>query len=116
MGPGLLWGTGAGVYVQSLDRRLSISLGKHGTVFQAVVYAILACIHEIETQDRPEKYISICCDSQVALKVLEAAKTMSPLVRQCPKALNDISTRHLWGCTGSLAMLGCEEKKLLTCL
>ena len=60
---GLVWftggsrtaeGTGAGVYWQSADRRLSISLEKHVTVFQAEVYAILACIHEIETQDWPE--------------------------------------------------------------
>jgi hypothetical protein len=29
--------------------------------------------------------------------VLQAAKTMSPLVRQCQKALNDISTRHAVG-------------------
>jgi len=57
-------GTGAGVYGQSADRRLSISLGKHATVFQADVYAILACVHEIETQDKPEKYVSICSDSQ----------------------------------------------------
>jgi len=73
-------GTGAGVYGQSANRRLSISLGKHGTVFQAEVYAILACVHEIESQDRPEKYISICSDSQAALKALQAAKATSPLV------------------------------------
>jgi hypothetical protein len=47
--------TGAGVYGQSVGRRLSISLGKHATVFQAEVYAILACVHETATQDRPEK-------------------------------------------------------------
>jgi len=55
---GLIWftdgfrtveGTGAGVYGQSVGRRFSISLGKHATVFQAEVYAILACVHEIET-------------------------------------------------------------------
>jgi len=51
-------GTGAGVYGKSVDRRLSISLGKHAIVFQAEVYAILACDHEIETQDRPEKCVS----------------------------------------------------------
>jgi hypothetical protein len=54
---GLVWftdgsriaeGTGAGVYGQSVNRRLSIPLGKHATVFQAEVYAILACAHEIE--------------------------------------------------------------------
>jgi len=89
---GLVWytdgsrtteGTGAGVYGQSVNIRLSIPLGKHATVFQAEVYAILACTHEIEAQDRPEKYVSICSDSQAALKALQASKTTSPLVRQC---------------------------------
>jgi len=89
-------GTGAGVYEQSVGRRLSISLGKHATVFQAEVYAILACVHETETKDRPEKYVIVCSDSQAALTALQAAKT-SPLVRQCQKALNDISTRHTMG-------------------
>ena len=70
-------GTGTGVYGQSVNRRLSIPLGKHATVFQAEVYAILACVGETATQDRPEKYVSICSDSQVALKALQAAKTSS---------------------------------------
>jgi len=82
-------------YGQSVNRRLSILLGKHATVFQAELYVILACVHEIETQDLSEKYISTCSDSQAALKALQAAKTMSPLVRQCQKALNVISTRHV---------------------
>jgi hypothetical protein len=90
---GLIWytdgsktaeGTGAGVYGQSVNRRLSIPLGKYATVFQAEVYVILACVFEIETQDRPEKYVSMCSDSQAALKALQAAKTTSPLVQQCP--------------------------------
>jgi hypothetical protein len=80
-GPSTVKGTRAGVYGQSVGRRLSISLGKHATVFQAEVYVILPCVHEIETQDRPEKYVSICCDSQVALKALQTSKTTSPLVR-----------------------------------
>jgi ribonuclease HI len=56
--------------------------------------------------DRPEKYVSICSHSQVALKALQAAKTMFPLVQQYQKAMNDISThpsvelfwvpRHSW--------------------
>jgi ribonuclease HI len=100
---GLVWytngsrtaeGTGSGIYGQSVNRRLSIPLGKYATVFQAEVYAILACAHEIEAQDRSEKYVSICSDSQMALKALQAAKTTSPLVRQCQQALNDISARH----------------------
>jgi ribonuclease HI len=103
---GLVWytdgsrtaeGTRVGVYGQSANRRLSISLCKHATVFQAEVYTILACLREIGTQDWPEKYVTICSDSQAALKALQAAKTTSPLVRQCQQALNDISTRHAVG-------------------
>ena len=66
-------------------------------VFQTEVYAILACVHKIETQDKPEKYVSVCSDSQEALKVLQAAKTTSPLVWRCQKLLNYISTRHIEG-------------------
>jgi ribonuclease HI len=100
---GLVWftdgsrtaeGTGAGVYGQSVNRRLSIRLGKYATVFQAEVYAILAYAHETEAQDRSEKYVSICSDSQAALKALQAAKTTSHLVRQCQQTSNDISARH----------------------
>jgi len=99
---GLVWftdrsrtaeGIGAGFYGLSVNRKLSIPLGKHVTVFQAEVYAILACAHEMEAQDWPEKYVSICSDSQVALKALQDAKT-SPLVCQCQQALNDISAQH----------------------
>jgi len=50
-------GTGAGVYGQSVVR-LGFSLGRHATVFQAEIYAILACAHEIQFQGRPEKHVS----------------------------------------------------------
>ena len=103
---GLVWytdgsrtaeGTRAGVYGQSVNRRLSIPLDKHATVFQAEVYAILDCVEETATQDCPEKYVSICSDSQVALKALQAAKTTSPLVRQGQQALDDISAWYAVG-------------------
>jgi hypothetical protein len=51
---GLVWFTdgfrtveGAGVYGQSLGRKLNISLGNNATVFQEDVYAILARVYEI---------------------------------------------------------------------
>jgi hypothetical protein len=50
----------------------------------------------IQVNVRSGKYISICSDSQAALKALQAAKT-SPLVWQCQRALNDISTYHSVG-------------------
>jgi hypothetical protein len=51
-------GTVAGVYGQSVGRRLSFCLGRYATVFQAEIYAILAYVHEIQFQNRPEKYVS----------------------------------------------------------
>jgi ribonuclease HI len=102
---GLVWyrdvskmkgGTGAGVYGQSLRRRLSFSLGKYATVFQAEMYAILACVYEIQILNRSERYVSICSDIQAALKALQAVRT-SPLVHQCQRVLNDISARHVVG-------------------
>jgi len=98
---GLVWftdgsrtleGTGAGLNGQFVGRRLSIFL-----VFQAEIYEILACVHEIETQYRPGKYVSICSVGQAAVQVLHAARTTYQLVRQCQKALNDTSTRHTVG-------------------
>jgi hypothetical protein len=54
----------------------------------------LACVYEIQANVRSEKHNSICSDSQAALKALQAAKTISPLVMQCQRALSDISTYH----------------------
>ena len=65
--------------------------------FQAAIYATLACAYEIQLHGRPEKYVSICSDSRAALKTLQATRTMSPLVQQCQKALNDVSTQHSVG-------------------
>jgi hypothetical protein len=55
-------------------------LGKYATVLQAEIFAVLAGAHEIQMHARLEKYVSIGCDRQVALKALQAA-TMSPLVQ-----------------------------------
>ena len=82
---GLVWftvgskmreGTGAGVYGQSLRRRLSFALGRYTTFFQAEIYAILACVYKIQFQNRPEKYVSICSDSQAALKALRPSELL----------------------------------------
>jgi hypothetical protein len=46
--------TGAGVNGQSVGRWLSVSLGKYVTVFQAEIYAILACVCEIQNNQITE--------------------------------------------------------------
>jgi ribonuclease HI len=90
-------GTGAGVIGQSVKRSLCFPLGRYTTVFQAEIYAILAFVYKIQFQNRPEKCLSICPDSQATLKALQAVRTTSPLVYQCQKALNDISAWHVVG-------------------
>jgi len=76
---GLVWftdgsrtkeGTVAGVDGYSVGRRLSISLEKYATVFKTDIHAILTSAYEIQTNARPEKCISICYDSEEALKAL----------------------------------------------
>ena len=47
--------------------------------------------------NRPERYVSICSDCQAALKALQAVRMTSPLVQQCQRTLNDISTQHAVG-------------------
>jgi len=113
-GSRMMEGTKAGVCGRSLRRRLSISVGKHATVFLTVVYAILARVYEIQMNTRPEKYVGICTDSQAALKALQSAKTTSLLVQQCHKALNDISTQHTVMPFGFLDILWYKEMKLPT--
>jgi hypothetical protein len=46
---------------------------------------------------RKDREIRICSDSLTALKALRAITTMSPLVHQCQRALNDIPARHAVG-------------------
>jgi len=85
---------GSSVHGQSVGRRLSISLEKYVTVFQAAVYPILACTYEIQTKDRQEKCVSIRSDSQMALKAPQTDKTTSLLVPKCQKVLRDIPIHH----------------------
>jgi len=60
----------------------------------SIKHAILACVYEIQTNIRSEKYVSICFNNQATLKAIQTANTTSPLVWQCQKALNDTSTQH----------------------
>ena len=90
-------GIGAGVCGQSAGRMLSFSLGRYATVFQAELCAILAYTYEIQSQNRPEKYVSICSDSLPSLKAIKAFRITSRLIHQCQKVLNDTSTRHAVG-------------------
>ena len=72
-GSRMMEGTGAGVYGQSFGRRLSICLGNMLHFFR--LKYMLSWL-EIQMKFRPERYFSICSDSQATLKALQAAKTV----------------------------------------
>jgi hypothetical protein len=80
------WTTGTGLLPMSrgtsglqMDHRFggagSMDNPLGGSAFQAEVFAILACAHDIKAHGTPQKHTSICSDSLTALKALRAIRT-----------------------------------------
>jgi hypothetical protein len=69
-------GTGAGFFCHGSGRKLSFSIGRYTTVFQAEVYAIKACTVENLDRNYKNRNFYILSDSQAAIK--ELAITRSP--------------------------------------
>ncbi|KAJ8941600.1 hypothetical protein NQ318_012946 [Aromia moschata] len=98
---GIIWFTdgskigdkaGAGVYGKTTRTKLSFALGSYASVFQAEIYAILACGMEILKTAPKRRTIQICTDSQAALMAIESSKVKSRLVLDCKKILNDLAS------------------------
>ncbi|KAJ8934059.1 hypothetical protein NQ318_003246, partial [Aromia moschata] len=83
---------GAGVYGKTTRTKLSFALGSYASVFQAEIYAILACGMEILKTAPKRRTIQICTDSQAALMAIESSKVKSRLVLDCKKILNDLAS------------------------
>jgi len=87
--------TGASVFNQTTNLKLTLPLGKYSTVFQAETYAILACASSL--YNKREASIAICLDSQTAL---QSAKTRSAFVAKTKSILGKLftfsSVRLLW--------------------
>ncbi|KAJ8935693.1 hypothetical protein NQ318_022898 [Aromia moschata] len=64
----------AGVYGKTTRTKLSFALGSYASVFQAEIYAILACGMEILKTAPKRRTIQICTDSQAALMAIESSK------------------------------------------
>ncbi|XP_031783888.1 uncharacterized protein LOC116417009 [Nasonia vitripennis] len=74
-------GTGSGYYCQRDGRGTFFSLGRYATVFQTDIYAILTCAQRNIELGARDRIITICSDSQAALRALMAHRTTSILVR-----------------------------------
>lgn len=85
-------GVGAGIYEPKTGTSLSMSLGRHTTVFQAEVAAVRYCIQEINRRRDPTRTIAIYSDSQAMLRALGSARANSKLVWDCMGALNGLGS------------------------
>ncbi|KAI5735212.1 hypothetical protein M8J77_015582 [Diaphorina citri] len=87
-------GTGAGIHGANPRVDISISLGEHGTVFQAEVYAILGSLQKSLEIGYSNSTIKIFSDSQAAIKALENNQTKSKLVWECKHLLKRLAERN----------------------
>jgi ribonuclease HI len=75
------------VYGYGTRQKLSFSLGKYTTVFQAEVYAIMACAVENLDRNYRNRNISIPLDSQATIEALDNYQINSKLVWDCHQDL-----------------------------
>jgi ribonuclease HI len=99
---GLIWytdgpktedGTGAGVYFHDTKIKLSFSLGRYTTVFQAELYAIKACAEKNMDRNYKNRNIYILSGSQAAIKALGKYQITSILVWDFHQSLMQLA-RH----------------------
>jgi len=77
------------VFNQALNQEHVLPLGKYSRIFQAEIYAILACVNSLHTEY--DASIAICSNSQAALKALDTATTTSKLVAETMVELKRLS-------------------------
>lgn len=83
-------GTGAGLYSEALQKRESFRLPNTCSVFQAEIYAIEKAAALIQDSTIRPSNITICVDSQAALKAIESKTVKSKMVLKCRAALMNI--------------------------
>jgi hypothetical protein len=71
-----------------------LSLGKYTTVFQAEVYAIVACAAENLDRSYKNRNIYILSESQAAIKALDSYQINSKLVWDCNQSLAKLAEHN----------------------
>jgi hypothetical protein len=85
---------GSGIFSEELDLKASFALGTFSTVFQAEVYATMACSDYCLRDCMTGKTICICSDSRAALLALSSHTVSSRLVLQCRNSLQGLSINN----------------------
>lgn len=87
-------GTGSGIFFLNEDKRVSIPLDKHATVFQAECHAILECARTLIDKGLQNRVINIHSDSQAALKAINKNLILSKTVKNTIQALKELSLKN----------------------
>jgi hypothetical protein len=99
-------------FAEELDLKASFALGTLAIVFQAEVYAILACFDYCLRECMTGKTICICSDSRSALLAVSSHTVSSSLVLQCRNSLQELSIQNriqLFWVPGHCGKIGNEE-------
>ena len=102
---------GAGVYSRELRLYQSYSLGRHCTVFQAEIFALMCGVQSALQQHVMGKVIYFCSDSQAAIKSLASANSRSKIGIACRtqiEELNSANAVHLVWVPGHSSIAGNE--------
>src|SRR5699024_6923960 len=84
-------GTGIGIFCHAPRTKLSLSLGKYVTIFQAEVQAIERCATMNVERGIKNQTSHIYSDSQAALKAIDNCQVSSNAVKQCKNILKSLS-------------------------
>ncbi|RVE41707.1 hypothetical protein evm_013638 [Chilo suppressalis] len=87
-------GTGAGVFSNDLNIKISTTLGKQSTIFQAECIGITRAAQAVAARDIREYNIKIISDSASVLQALRSNTINSVLVMECHKALQSIAVSN----------------------
>lgn len=104
-------GTGAGVFSEALQISESYKLTSECSIFQAEIYAIMKAALTAQEIQMSATEITICVDSQAALKALNSNLIKSKCVKNCIRALRSISyhTVRLCWVPGHVGIEGNEK-------
>ncbi|XP_074038488.1 uncharacterized protein [Leptinotarsa decemlineata] len=83
-----------GIYITKPKTKVSLSLGKKVTIFQAETAAIRHCAEELLRQEFEEKTIAIYSDSQAAIKAISSMQVNSKLVWNCLEKLQELGSQN----------------------
>jgi len=86
--------SGSRVNIMNNQEEYCFPLGYYCSVYQAEIYAILACAQLCRMREEYGASVAICSDSQAALKSLSSAKVTSALVAQTVEELQLLSVHN----------------------